>query len=44
MKRKNLPCEKQVENDNINGYENSPMINERKATDYSVVDEQDAGG
>lgn len=43
-KQKNLPCEKQVENDNTNGYENSPMINERKATDYSVVDEQDAGG
>ena len=43
-KQKNLPCEKQVENDNTNGYENSPMTNERKATDYSVVDEQDAGG
>lgn len=43
-KQKNLPCEKQVENDNTNGYENSPMINERKATDYSVIDEQDAGG
>lgn len=43
-KQKNLPCEKQVENDNTNGYENSPMINERKTTDYSVIDEQDAGG
>ena len=43
-KQKNLPCEKQVENDNTNGHENSPMIHERKATNYSVVDEQDAGG
>lgn len=43
-KQKNLPCEKQVENDNTNGHENSLMMHERKATDYSVVDEQDAGG
>ena len=43
-KQKNLPCKKQVENDNTNGYENLPMINERKAIGNSVIDEQDAGG
>lgn len=44
VSQKNLSCKKQVENDNTNGYENSPMINERKAIDNSVMDKQDVGG
>ncbi len=44
VSQKNPSCKKQVENDNTNSYENSPMINERKSTACSVIDEQDAGG
>ena len=42
--QKNLPCRKQVENDNTNRYKDSLMINERKAMESSVMAEQDTGG
>ena len=44
VSQKNPSYKNQIENDNTNGYENSPMINERKAIDNSVMDKQDVGG
>ena len=44
VSQKNPSYKNQIENDNTNGYENLPMINERKAIGNSVIDEQDAGG
>lgn len=40
----NLPYKNQIENDNTNGYENSPMINERETIGSSAMDKQDTGG